>query len=93
VTTSHYYWRSEAYLKTQQEYIDTLDKALTASERVVEVVIMPSLLTPRDTTIPLLREAAVRLQADLLLIFSITSDTYYKDKWLESDEREGVQHM
>ena len=82
----YYYWRNEAYLKTQQEYIDALEEALIESGKVVEVVIMPSLLTPKDAAISLLREAAVRLQADLLLVFTIASDTYYRDRWLESDE-------
>jgi hypothetical protein len=29
-------------------------------------------------SIPVLREAAVRMQADLLVVFRITSDVYYK---------------
>ena len=81
-----YYWRTEAYLKTQQEYLDALEKRLAGSDRVVQVVIVPSLLTPKEATISLLREAAVRLQADLLLVFRITSDTYYKHNWLQSDD-------
>jgi hypothetical protein len=72
------YWRSEEYVKTQQEYIDTLWEKLGSSERVVEVAPMPSLLVPKEATIPLLREAAVRLQADLLLVFTISSDIYSK---------------
>jgi len=70
------YWRSEEYLKTQQNYLDTLSNKLLQSDRIVAVTFLPSLLTPKDATIPVLREAAVRLQADLLLAFRITSDIY-----------------
>ena len=80
------YWRSESYLKTQQAYIDAITGKLSASERVSEVTLMPSLLTPNDATIPVLREAAVRLQADLLLVYRITSDIYHRAKIFAEDE-------
>jgi hypothetical protein len=80
------YWRSEDYLKTQQEYIDTISRKLTASEHVAEVILLPSLLTPPQATIPTLREAAVRLQADLLLVFRLTSDIYYQPKLFAQDQ-------
>lgn len=72
------YWQSEEYLKIQQQYFDTLFEPLTSSERIVEVTLLPSLLVPEDATISLLREAAVRLQADLLLVFSTNSNVYEK---------------
>ncbi len=71
-----YYWRSEDYLKTQQEYIDIFSAKFSISDRIQEVILLPSLMTPKEPTIPILREAAVRLQADLLLVFRITSDIY-----------------
>ncbi len=74
----YYYWRQEAYVKTQQEYSDALSRGLSASKRIAEVTPLPSLMTPAHASIPVLREAAVRMQADLLLVFRITSDTYYK---------------
>jgi len=80
------YWRSESYLKTQQGYIDAITGKLSASERVSAVTLMPSLLTPNDATIPVLREAAVRLQADLLLVYRITSDIYHRSKLFADDE-------
>jgi hypothetical protein len=81
-----YYWRSEGYLKTQQKYIDTVSERLSASESVSEVVLLPSLLTPNDATIPVLREAAVRLQADLLLVYRVSSDIYQRSKLFAEDE-------
>jgi hypothetical protein len=43
-----YYWRDEEYLKFQQMQGDTLSKALLASDQIVEVTPLPSLLT-RDS--------------------------------------------
>ncbi len=74
----YYYWRQEEYLKTQAEYSDALSTGLSASKRLAEVTPLPSLMIPKQASIPVLREAALRMQADLLLVFRITSDTYYK---------------
>ncbi|MGE5297119.1 MAG: hypothetical protein ACM3VT_20030 [Solirubrobacterales bacterium] len=80
------YWRTEDYLKTQQSYIDTISGRLTDSDRVSEVVVLPSLLTPNEVTIPVLREAAVRLQTHALVIFRITSDIYHRPKFFAQDQ-------
>lgn len=71
------YWRTEAFIKAQQELVDALQSALLSSGRVSEAATLPSMLVPPRPSITLLRQAAVRLQADLLLIFRITSDVYY----------------
>lgn len=71
-----YYWRDEEYLKLQQNQVDTLTSALQASDQITEVTPLPSLMTPSRVSIPVLREAAVRMQADLLLVFRVGSDTY-----------------
>jgi hypothetical protein len=81
-----YYWRDEEYLKLQQVQVDTLSKALLASDQIVEVTPLPSLLTPRQLSIPILREAAVRMQADLLLVFRVSSDTYSQYRAFTKDK-------
>jgi len=81
-----YYWRSEDFLKTQQKYIDTVSAQLKANKDVSTVTVLPSLLTPKRATIPLLREAAVRLQSDLVLVFQIDSDTYHQSKLFSRDK-------
>lgn len=80
------YWRTEDYRKTQQSYIDTISGRLSDSDRVAEVILLPTLLTPTEATIPVLREAAVRLQAELLLVFRITSDIYYHPRVFVQDQ-------
>lgn len=63
-------------MKLQQSYVDTLSNRILASEKIHSVSILPSLLTPQNPTIPILREAAVRLQSPLLVIYRINSDIY-----------------
>lgn len=80
------YWRDEEYLKLQQAQVDTLAKALLASEQILEVTPLPSLMTPRQVSIPVLREAAVRMQADMLLVFRVGSDTYSQYRTFSKDK-------
>jgi len=80
-----YYWRSEAYLQVQQAQIETISAPLLASDQIAEVTPLPSLMTPERISIPVLREAAVRLQADLLLVFRVRSNTYSQDRTFAKD--------
>lgn len=81
-----YYWRDEEYLKLQQLQVEKLGSTLLASERIAEVTPLPSLMTPKQAAIPVLREAAVRMQADLLLVYRITSDTYSQYRAFAKDK-------
>jgi hypothetical protein len=81
-----YYWRDEEYLKLQQAQVETLSQALLKSDQIAEVIPLPSLMTPRQASIPVLREAAVRLQADLLLVFRVGSDTYSQYRAFAKDK-------
>ncbi len=79
-------WRNEEYLKLQESQVDTLTRALLASDQIVEVMPLPSLMTPSRVSIPILREAAVRMQADLLLVFRVGSDTYSQYRTFAKDK-------
>jgi hypothetical protein len=81
-----YYWRSEDYLKLQQQFIDTLQAELLSTGRVVEATVMPSLLLPQQPTVTALRRASVRMQSDLLLVYRITGDVYYEFTLFGSDD-------
>lgn len=81
-----YYWRNEQYLKLQQAQVDTLSQALRTSNRITDVSALPSLMTPGRISIPTLREAAVRMQADLLLVFRVGSDTYSQYRTFAKDK-------
>ncbi len=83
---NRHYWRDEEYLKLQQSQVDTLTQALLASDQIAEVMPLPSLMTPSRVSIPILREAAVRMQADLLLVFRVGSDTYSQYRTFAKDK-------
>ena len=80
------YWNNEEYLNLQQEYFRTLETALAPHRRVQKIKLMPKLMIGTQPNIFSLREAAVRLQADLLLIFSVNSNIYYKYKVFKKNE-------
>jgi hypothetical protein len=73
-------------LKLQQEQVDTLSKALLASDQIAEVTPLPSLMTPSRLSLPVLREAAVRMQADLLLVYRVGSYTYSQYRTFARDK-------
>lgn len=73
-----WYYRDENYQKTQQGYIDTLINKLKSTGRVTEAVIVPELLISSTPSFTVLREAAVRMQADALVVYSVVSDVYNK---------------
>ena len=81
-----YYYSRESYRSLQATYFDTLRSALTASGRTSRVSLLPKLLTGTDPNIFSLRESAVRMQADALLIFSVESNIYAETKIFKSDE-------
>lgn len=73
---STYYWNSEEYLKSQQAYVDSLSAAFLRSDRVTRVAQLPELLVSDRPTFTSIREAAVRTQSDLVVVYTITSDLY-----------------
>jgi hypothetical protein len=75
-----FYWNDEEYLKTQQSYLDLFGDKFKQSSRVIRVSTIPDLLISKTPSFTNIREAAVRLQADIVVVYSITSDIYSKYK-------------
>jgi hypothetical protein len=80
------YSSDEDFLKAQQSFVDTLIHHISQSRRVKKIVLIPNLMISSTPNITSMRETAVRLQADFLLVFSITSDLYYKYRMFSKDE-------
>jgi hypothetical protein len=73
------YWSDEEYLKTQQAFLDSFTTKFKQSPRVTKLTAIPEMLlskTPQSFTT--LRESAVRMQADIVVVYSINSDIYTK---------------
>ena len=75
-----YLWGDEQHLKTQQAYLDLFAEKLRQSPRVTSVSIIPDLLISKSPSFTQIREAAVRMQADIAVVYSINSDIYSKYK-------------
>ena len=76
----NYYWNDEEYLKSQQQYLDLFTAKFKQSPRVQKVTKIPDLLISTHPTFTNIREAAVRTQSDIVVIYSIDSDLYSKYK-------------
>lgn len=59
---------SEDIADMEAKNFDNLVQALKASPQLTEVRLLPSLLVPEKQTVPYLREAAARIQADMLFV-------------------------
>jgi hypothetical protein len=81
----NFYWTSEEYLKTQQSYLELFTEKFKNSHRVTTISIIPDLLISSNPTFMNIRESAVRTQADVVAIFSITSEVYSKYKVFSPD--------
>ena len=77
---NYFYWNDEDYIRNQQLYIKILTDQLAKSSRVSKVVLMPELMIGKPLSITNLREAGVRMQANVLIIFSTIGDIYSKYK-------------
>lgn len=66
--------------------LDSLLQALKTSPQITEVRILPSMLVPEKRTVPYLREAAARVQADTLFVYSARMQSFRRDRFLKSDE-------
>jgi hypothetical protein len=61
-------WSEELSVASDQMRKEVLDR-LTASPRVFDASYLPSILIPQNRSVPHLREAAARYQADLLIVY------------------------
>lgn len=74
-----YYWNSwndEQNLKTQQSYMDLFSGLFKQSVRVTKFFIIPDMLISKAHSFTNIREAAVRMQADIVIGYAIASDIY-----------------
>ena len=77
---------SEDLADIETKNFDNLLRVLKSSPQLKEVRLLPSLLVPENRTVPYLREAAARIQADLLFVYTARIRTFRRDRFLKSDE-------
>ena len=83
--TPAYAW-SEELADMEAKNVDQLIGNLRSSPQLTEVRLLPSLLVPEKRTVPYLREAAARVQADLLFIYTARIFSFRRDRFMKPDE-------
>ncbi|PHI21039.1 hypothetical protein CEQ90_04990 [Lewinellaceae bacterium SD302] len=83
---NRYWYGSETYRTQLAAYFKTIVTAAEASDRTTWVSALPKLLVSQDRNIFTLRESAVRMQADVLLLYNVSSDIYSEFKLFKKDE-------
>ena len=81
-----YSWNDEDYLSSRQRYLTAMTSNLEQQERMNKVTLIPDIMLASNPTFTSIREAAVRLQADVVLVYSIKGGTYSKYKVFSADE-------
>jgi hypothetical protein len=79
-------WWSEDLADIEAKNFEGLLQALRAAPQLTEVRLLPSLLVPEKRTVPYLREAAARIQADLLFVYTTRIQTFRRDRFLKPNE-------
>jgi hypothetical protein len=81
------WWRdSEDFARLNEDLTDSLLAGLRRSPRVATAALLPSLMVPRQRTIPYLREAAARYQADLLLGYRTSCSLFRRTRFLQKSQ-------
>lgn len=76
----------QAIADIEAQNSERLIRALSTSPQFKQVRFLPSLLVPERRTIPYLREAAARFQADLLLLYGTGTRSFQRDRLVGTDE-------
>ncbi len=79
------YWNSysQVFSELNQSLESNFIDKLKNSKRVFDVSFLPSLLVPDTKTVPYLREAAARYQADLLLVYRNQCQSFKKTNFFD----------
>jgi len=78
-------WSEELSLASEQVQAEVLD-TLRSSPSVYDASYLPSILIPENRSVPHLREAAARYQADLLLVYRSYCRTFERYRLFAADK-------
>ncbi len=82
------YWRfySNDFTELNNSLIENLISKLRSSNRVYDASFLPAMLVSEKRTVPALREAAARFQADLLLGYRSSCNSFQKYRFISPNE-------
>ncbi|HVU58131.1 MAG TPA: hypothetical protein VHD83_23890 [Puia sp.] len=81
-----YYWNDEYFQKAQQSYLDSFTVKLKSSHRVASVAVVPSIMMASTPSFTGIREAAVRMQCNMVLVYSVSGDYYSRYKFFKGPD-------
>lgn len=79
-------WWSEDLSRLEAGGVEGMLTKLRASDRVWDASVLPAMLMPPMRTVPQLRVAAARFQADMVLVYEVKGRTYQRQEFLQSEE-------
>lgn len=79
-------WWSEDLADMEAKNFDAMVQALKSDPQLTDVRLLPTLLVPEKRTVPYLREAAARVQADLLFVYTTRIQTFNRSRFLKPNE-------
>lgn len=80
------YWMSEETAQLDQAALEGLVDKLRKCKRVGSAFVLPSMLAPQKHTVPHMRQAAARCQADLIFLYRFTSQVYQRQRAFAHDQ-------
>ena len=78
-------WSEELALASESLQAKVLDE-LRTSPKVYDASYLPSILVPQNRSVPFLREAAARYQADLLLVYRSFCQSFDRYRFFAADK-------
>jgi hypothetical protein len=79
-------WWSEEISNLDQEAVNSFLEAVRQSDRIVYASVLPSMVAPARQSVPYMRKAAARCQADLIFLYRTISKTYRRQRVLADDQ-------
>jgi hypothetical protein len=80
-----YWWGwSEEFVRMNETIDRDFLGRLRTSARLRDVAYLPSLVAPPHMTIPHIRQASARLQADLVLVYRTSTYNYERHRWFKA---------
>lgn len=76
----------QAVADAEAQNSESFLRVLGSAQQLTQVRFLPSLLVPERRTVPYLREAAARFQADLLLIYGTSVRSFQRGRLIGTDE-------
>ncbi len=81
----YYYYSSEEYMDMQEDYNKVITDTFSSMDDI-EITFLPSIMISDNMSIRNMREAAIRMQSDVLIAYRVQSDIFTNYRFFAKDE-------